>query len=205
MSSAIYANALPQAFEGNLRLDGSHTLNMALLTAGYTPDLVGHVHYSDVSASETAGSGYTTGGAALVSPSLILTPANSWTHLWGSALTVAYGQIIRPTSGNGHLYRAVVAGTTGGSSPAFPTVEGETVSDSGVVWACVGDAALVFSTGAPLWPGATFSTAFGVIYDTTTGVLVTLEDFGGTESPAAQTFVVTPDPILGWAVFTPPS
>lgn len=52
--------------------------------------------------------------------------------VWGGNTITPVGMQILP--GNGFFYYALTAGTTGGSSPAFPVVEGQTVNDNGVVW-----------------------------------------------------------------------
>jgi hypothetical protein len=211
-ASNIFANALPQAFAGNIHLTAD-TLKMALLTPAYTPDLVGQVHFSDVRNHEVIGAGYTADGVTLTGVSLTLTAANSWGVTWGAATPYTYGQVVKPATPNGFLYRCVVAGVSGGSAPAFPTTVGQTVTDGGgggVTWACLGDAILVFTSDPVTWAGATFSTAYAVIYDAQSGTyttepLIMLDTFATTESPSAQPFEVIPDSVLGWHYWSPPS
>lgn len=207
--ASLYANFFPQALAKNIHLV-SDTLKMGLLSGSYTPFLATDTHWSDVDGVEISGSGYTAGGVTLTSVSLTLTDAGSWSHTWTAANPYTYGTVIRPTSSNGFLYRCVVAGTSGGSQPSFPVVTGQTVTDSGVTWACLGQDALVFTTATASWSSATFDAAFGVIYDDQSGTastapLIALIDFLGTQSPSAQTFTVPPDPVNGWFLMSPPS
>ncbi len=208
-SANIYAQALKQAWQGAIALT-TDTLKMALLGSGYTPNLTADNHWSDISSHEITGTGYTAGGVTLTSVTLTLTAANSWSVQWAALTAYTYGQIVRPAVGNGFLYRCVVAGTSGGSAPSFPTVVGETVVDSGVTWACLGDAALVFTSDTAQWTSATFTADYAVIYDTQSGTpsaepLIVLNTFAAAQSPAAQTFQVIPDGTLGWFTFSPPS
>ena len=74
----------------------------------------------------------------------------------------------------------------------------------------MGDAILVFTSAAAVWPGATFTADYAVIYDAQSGTytsepLIVLETFAAPQSPAAQTYQVSPDPVLGWFYFSPPS
>lgn len=208
-SAQIYANALPQAFAKNINLT-SDTLKMALLGSGYTPNLLTDIHWSDISAHEVTGTGYSAGGVGLTSVTLTLTAANSWGVSWAATTVYAYGQIVAPATPNGFLYRCVAAGTSGGSAPTFPTIVGETVVDAGVTWACLGDAILVFTSATPTWTTATFSASFAVIYDAQTGTsstepLISLQTFAAPQSPSAQNYQAIPDPVLGWFAISPPS
>lgn len=46
------------------------------------------------------------------------------------------------------------------------------------------------------WPGATFTARYGVLYESVTGALAMLIDFGSLQEPSAQTFRVNvPDPL----------
>jgi len=48
--------------------------------------------------------------------------------------TYSLNQIVRPVVKNGHSYKCIVAGKTGGVAPTFPTGTNATVSDNTVVW-----------------------------------------------------------------------
>ena len=201
----IYANFLTNALAGTAVDLTADSFKVGLLGSGYTPDLTSDTFWSDISSHEITGTGYTAGGAAVTSPSLPLTPAASWTQLWAATTGYTYGQIIWPSSGS-LLYRCVVAGTSGGSAPTFPTVVGETVVDGSVTWAAIGDAVLVFTSSAAAWTTATFTASYAVIYDTTASdLLVVLNTFTSPQSPVAENFNVDPDPVLGWFAFSPPS
>jgi hypothetical protein len=211
-ASNFYAHLLPQAFAGNVHLT-SDTLKMALLTPAYAPDLFNHVEFNDVRNHEVIGPGYTANGVTLTTVSFTLTAANSWGVTWAAATPYTYGQVVKPPTPNGFLYRCVVAGVSGGSAPAFPTTVGQTVTDGGVggvTWACMGDAIVVFTSDPVNWTGATFSTAYAVIYDAQSGTyttepLILLDTFATTQNPSAQPFEVIPDSVLGWGYFSPPA
>lgn len=60
-----------------------------------------------------------------------------WTATTAVALADAVygvGQYVRPSVFNGFVYKATVAGTTGGAEPAWPTTIGATVVDGSVTW-----------------------------------------------------------------------
>lgn len=208
-SANIYGNAFLQMAEKNVSLTGD-TLKMALLGSGYTPDLATDTHWADIDSHEITGTGYTAGGVTLSDVSSTLTAANSWGTTWATG-TWTYGQIIRPPTGNNFLYRCVTPGTSSGSAPSFPTIVGETVTDSGgVVWACLGDAVWIFTSSTVAWIDATFSASYAAIYDAETGSastepLLALQTFSSAQSPSSQDFAVVPDPVLGWWAVSPPS
>ncbi len=205
----IYALALKGAWQGQINLT-SDTLKMALLGSGYTPNLTTDQHFSDVNSHEVTGAGYTAGGVTLASVTLTLTAANSWAQVWANTTGYSYGQIVRPSPGNGLLYRCVIAGISGGSAPTFPTNAGDTVVDGSVKWSCLGDAVLVFTSATAQWTTATFTADYAVIYDAQSGTpsaepLILLETFAAAQSPVAQTFQIPPDSVLGWFAFSPPA
>lgn len=211
MASNIYSNFLVKALGSSTHINlTSDTLKMGLLTSSYTPSLTSDTFWGDVNGNEVSGTGYTAGGASVTSATLTLTAANSWSVLRANTTSYSYGAIVRPASGNGNLYRAAVAGTSASVAPTYPTTVGQTVADGGVTWGCVGDAALVFSSASVGWVNATFTAAYGVIYDASPGTagtdpLILLITFSSTQSPSATNFTVLPDPTLGWFVFSPPS
>lgn len=53
---------------------------------------------------------------------------------WAASTVYTVGQYRIPTTDNGHLYRATVAGTSGASQPTWSTTGGATVVDGGVTW-----------------------------------------------------------------------
>lgn len=56
------------------------------------------------------------------------------------AVSTAYvlGDLVVPATPDGFYYVATTAGTSDGTAPTFPGVEGETVTDGTVVWTCAG-------------------------------------------------------------------
>lgn len=204
----FYHNAIAQAFAGDVKT--SDSLKMILLGSGYTPNLDTNVHYSDISANELAsGSGYTAGGAALSSISFAVTAANSWGDTWAASTTYAVGQVVIPASVNGYLYQNLTAGESGSSHPTYPTTFGETVSDSGCLWANVGSSISVFTSGAVSWSSATLTAYYAAIYDSTPGSsstdpLIALITFSGAVTSTGGTYAVDPDSNLGWAYLTLP-
>lgn len=140
------------------------------------------------------GGGYTAGGIALTGLALTTTAAAS-----GTAATVStvytLGQIVRPAASNGFLYQAVVAGTSGGTAPTWPTVVGTTVTDGTVTWLNIGSAVTQLTATAPSWTssGTGITASFALVYDSTTGTfpapltggtadVIGYYDFGGSQT-----------------------
>lgn len=202
-ASNKYGKALAAAMNGHINW-GADTIKMALMTSGYTPNLGSDQLWSGISANEITGTGYTAGGATLGSPTATETVANSWTTTWAATNAQVYGDVVRPTVGNGLLYMAVIpapgaaAANTGASQPTWPTVVGQTVADGSVTWACMGESITIFSSGSVSWASSTITAYYGVIYDATTGYLINLQTFTGAETDTNGTFVVAPDAVYGW-------
>ena len=157
-------------------------------------------------ANEVSGTGYTANGATLGSKTLTLTAANSWATTAATSTVYTLGRIVRPSAGNGYLYRATVAGTSGGSAPTWPTVVGQTVTDGTVTWTNVGSSILQFDAADPSWAASTITARYAVIYDRTpasdaTRPLLFLIDFGSNQSTTNGTFAITFD-ALGFGVIT---
>lgn len=207
VSANIYANAFDQAFQGNIKWP-SDTLKMLLLSSSYTPNLTSHIHYSDVSADEITGTGYTAGGAALSTVTHVVTGASSWSVTWTASTAYSVGQIVVPTTSNGYVYRVSVAGTSAASAPTFPTTVGETVTDGGVTWVNAGESVTVFSSAAVSWSSSTLTASYAVIYDSSSGSastdpLICLINFGESVASSGGTYSVTPDSHVGWFAITP--
>jgi hypothetical protein len=98
-NNGLYAS-FPKAAIGNL--DSGVTINYitstvkcGLLTSGYTPSQTSHMHYSDVSANEATGTGYTAGGQNLASKACTITSLTTYftaaNVTWASStITAAY-------------------------------------------------------------------------------------------------------------------
>ncbi|HRP25947.1 hypothetical protein [Thauera sp.] len=121
---ALYNEFKEELFLGNINLYG-HTLKMILVT-GYTPNIDSHNGYSDVSASEESGTGYTSGGSTLGNKGVTKDTTNdrakfdaddvTWTGLnvgtpshailyddsHASKCLVAYWEVTTPTNGGNY-------------------------------------------------------------------------------------------------------
>ena len=189
----------------NLTTITTNTIKCMLLGAGYTPNYDTHDFLDDVVASEVTGTGYTAGGATLASVTSTYTAANSWATAAATSTAYALDAIVRPSTGNGFVYRATNAGTSGGSAPTWPTVIGQTVTDGSVVWECFGSGVLQLDAADPSWASSTITARYALIYDSTpatnaTRPLLALIDQGAAVSSTSATFTVQL-PALGFAVF----
>lgn len=150
------------------------TIVATLHTNSYTPNRDTHAYVSDLTNEVANGAGYTTGGKTLASKSISYVAANSWAQT--AAVSTAYnvGEVRRPSTGNGFLYRVAVAGTSSGTAPTWPTTIGATVTDGGVTWTCVGKGAVMLDAADLSW---TTFTATGirhvVLSDRTPGTAAT--------------------------------
>lgn len=163
----------------------SDSIVLTLHTSSYTPNLDTHDYVNDLTNELSTANGYTSGGATLGSKTLTYTAADSWATT--AAISTAYtvDRVVRPSTGNGFLYRCVVAGTSGGSAPTWPTVIGQTVTDGTVTWECAGRGIIVFDAVDTVWSSpSTFGPwRYGVLSDRTPGTaatqpLIGLIDFG---------------------------
>lgn len=180
----------------------SDDLRMTLHTAAYTPDLDVHDYVNDLTNELPTGGGYTSGGLAVAAKSITTTLASVWGVQRANATAYAVDDVVRPAAANGHLYRAVTAGTTGGVVPAFPTVLGDVVVDGGVTWQNVGRAVVVIGFTDPSWAAATFGPArYAVLSDRTPAgagsqPLVGLIDFVTDRTGGGGAFAITMHPAL---------
>jgi hypothetical protein len=187
------------------------SIRLALMATAYTPaaDLTGIAVYSDISASEASGTGYTGGvgnGIAVPTPAMTTTYANSFATTWAASTAYTAGQVIRPGTGNGHLYMAVTSGTSAATTPTFPTASGQDVTDSGVVWTEIGTSLTKFSSGNVVSASMSLTgIQYGWIYDATTTNkdLICLLDFGSQKTWTSTVVTFTPDANLGWVYLTP--
>jgi hypothetical protein len=182
-------------------------LKARLHTSSYVPNLDTHETIADLT-NEVTGTGYSAGGVALASKTVTVTAADSWGTARANTTAYAVGDIVRPSTGNGHLYRCIVAGTSAGAPPTFPTVSGQTVTDGSVTWAEIGRGLVQLDAADPSWSSATIS---GIRYmviakDTGTGStspLLWLIDFGSDQAVTNGTFTAQLH-TLGLEVFSTP-
>lgn len=184
----------------------SDTIKVLLTTSSYAPNLDTHETKADIT-NEVVGTGYTAGGATLGSKTITYTPADSWGTARANTTAYAVGDIVRPAAPNGHLYRCIIAGTTAGAPPTYPTVSGNTVADGSVTWAEIGRGVTQIDSADPSWAGATITARYAVAYKSTgvdaTSPLLFLIDFGGDVSSTAATFQITVH-ALGWLTHSTP-
>lgn len=200
-----YASAISNAFGstaggGAPNIDYlSDTINLALVTSAYTPNLTTDDFWNDVVANEVTGTGYTANGATLGTKTLTITAANSWSVQWAAATAYTTGRIVRPTTGNGFLYRSTGAGSSHATTePTWPTTIGATVVDNGVTWTCVGRTIIQWDGADVSWASSTVTARYAVLYDRTpatdaTRPLIGLFDFGSNQTTNNGTFAVTFD------------
>lgn len=189
-----YAGGLSKILNKEVDLD-TDTLKIMLLTSSYTPDPA-HDYQADLT-NEVTGDGYTAGGATLAGVSVSVVAAASLAA-WAGTTAYRVGQVRRPISSNGFIYRCIEAGTSGGSEPAWPTTVGETISDGTVTWACVGSHLLKLDATNPSWSNSTITARYAVVVDTTpanpsANPVIGYCDFGENVSSSAGTFSITFD------------
>jgi hypothetical protein len=110
----LYAKFPENALGGNSGGDSpidflTDTIKCALVTSSYTPNQTTHEWWSDVSANDVSGTGYTAGGAALasktISASSLVTTLDAADPSWSSStITARYAVFYKDTG-------------TGGTSP----------------------------------------------------------------------------------------
>jgi hypothetical protein len=207
---ALTATLQPSFFKAllNKEIDfDSDTIKAILLTSSYTPD-VAHDYKNDLTNEVANGNGYTTGGFTLTGVSMAVVLANAWSVARANSTAYVAGDIVKPASGNGFLYRALTSGTSGGSVPTYPTTIGGTVVDGGVTWECVGRAGVVLDGSDAVWDPATITARYCALVDVTPGTdatrpIIGLVDFGVDKSSEAGPFTIA-WAAVGIAVITVP-
>lgn len=67
-------------------------------------------------------------------------------NIWKASKAYVAGQVITPTTPNGHSYQCSTAGTSGASEPTWPTGSGDTVADGSAVWTEIGTEYIPYSS-----------------------------------------------------------
>ena len=197
-----YRQAPAKAFNKQIDFD-SDTLVWTLHTSTYAPNQDTHAFVSDLTNELTAGGGYTAGtasggGLAIASPTVTHTAANSWGVSRANSTAYAVDDVVRPSTGNGFLYRCAVAGTSHTSPPTFGTVLGRETAEGGgtVVWECVGTGAIVLGCTDPTWSSFTAGPCrYAVLSDRTsasnaTNPLIGYVDFGTDKTGGGGNFTI---------------
>lgn len=188
-----YANGAKRFVSGDIDWD-AHTIKAALVSSAYTPSQAHEFYSTSVNANEITGTGYTGGGIALASKAATVIEANSATARAASTV-YQVGDIVRPATANGRIYKAVVAGTSGAGTPSYTTTGGREVADGTVVWVEAGVAYVRFTCAALAWNSSTLTARYVVFYrDATAGTLdflIGYGDFGQNESTSNGTFSIT--------------
>lgn len=202
----LYGKALANLLGGEVAGDTfavdflSDTIKCLLTTNAHTPNLDTHETKSDIT-NEVVGTGYVARGTTLGAKTITYTAANTWGVTRANTTAYAFGDVVKPSGGNGHLYRCVVAGTTAGAPPTFPTTPQATVADGSVTWAEVGRGITAIDCSDPSWAASTITARYGVVYKDTgvdgTSVLLALIDFGGDISTTNGTFLITVPAAMG--------
>lgn len=181
----------------------THTMNGMLITSSYTPNLDSDHFVSTIRANEVAASGsYAANGSAIAFTASYVAAASATARANTTAYSV--GEIVRPATTNGHVWRAVVAGTSAGSEPAamttFSGAAGQSVTDGSVTWAEAGRGyvKLAPTPASVSWTSATITARYLVIADFNPGTdatrpLLAVIDFGSNQTSTAGTFTVTFD------------
>lgn len=189
---SVFSKAVERSCKGEI-LENSHTFKIMALTSSYTPALDTDDVKADIVANEATGTNWSAGGQTLGSVTLTRTVANSWPTARANSTAYALGDIVRPASGNGHLYRCVAAGTSHSSIPTYPTTPGKTVVETGgVEWAECGTAGIVFDAADVSVATVTLTARYFVIYDDThaSDALFLLYDPGTSVAPVAGTLTI---------------
>lgn len=103
VTATLYTPGKLNLVNGQINL-GSDTLKVALLGSGYTPNADTHANWSDVSANEVSGTGYTANGATLSNAATAQDSTNHRAYLsaddttWpASTITARYAVLMKWT------------------------------------------------------------------------------------------------------------
>lgn len=167
-----------------------HEWKATLHAAAMTPNLETWAYQSDLTNELSTGGGYTAGGLTLSGKTVTYIDDTSATA-WVANTAYAAGDIVRPSSANGHVYICTVAGTSHATDEPVWTTQAndEQPSDNGVIWVEYGIGYIKVDCSDIQWTstGAGFSADFCVISDTNSGdvatnPLICLISFGETKS-----------------------
>lgn len=142
-TAGVGANVVLAGIANNL-----YNLNGAGASAFPTITIVSTTQVKIVNIS-VIGQAASSGGTLTVSTIPIISTFVPSYPVWTTAVSYAVNSIITPTISNGHYYKAIQAGTSGGVQPTFPTGTGQQVADGSVIWRESG----LLNSAAPPPPG----------------------------------------------------
>jgi len=195
-----YGKALIQILNAEVDLDDGMVWTLHSSSYAINPDTDDYVN--DLTNELPTASGYTAGGIAAGVGARTYTAANAWAVSRANTTAYVVDDVVRPAVANGFLYRCAVAGTSGGSPPAFSTVLGRETADGGtVVWETVGRGIFMINFADPVWGGASFTARYAVLSDRTAGAasaqpLVGYVDFGSDKTGLGGNFTIQQHPNL---------
>ncbi len=202
-----YGSALAKLGNKEIDLD-TDTLKAALVSSSYTPNRDTDDYWDDVVANEVTGTNWAANGVTLTTVAFGVIAANSWATARANSTAYTVGQVVRPSTGNGFLYMCIVAGTSAGSAPTYPTSYGGTVTDGGVTWLCIARGAVRLDADDISVATVTVTgVRYIVVYDRSpasdgTRPLIGYFDLGSDQAATAGTVSVTFDATgLGWQLF----
>ena len=199
----------------------SDNFRMILLTSSYTPQVPTDSEYSNVSADETSGTGYTTGGVALGSLSLYYTAdattlpvivaggtgyaASSTFNVTVSGGTSTTAAVVSVTTNASGVVTTVNSVVTRGNYSVLSTNPVATTGGTGTGLTLTMTWDVAWSTGAGTWTNSTITAKYAVVVHTaavgapvSTDLLcgyVDLNVGGGSVSSTNASFTVTPNAV----------
>lgn len=182
-----YKQGALKFLDGTLDWD-TGTWKIALFTSTDTPDVDTDTTYINTN-EVTTGGGYTQDSKTLTTPAVTAVVDSSAT---AHAISTNYdvGDIVRPASANGYVYRCIVAGQSSGTAPTWAsyTTIGISFTDNTVTWENAGTSFVKLTAANVSWTTSTITARYAKIYDDTTNDLVFLVDFGQDESSSNGNF-----------------
>lgn len=107
---------------------------------------------------------------------------------WAASTAYSLGDLRKPTTENGYIYKCTSAGTSGTTEPTWPTTIDTTVVDSGATWTCwsenVSESEITPGNGY-IANGATMTTIAAAIDTVTNKVDITADNVTWTAAAGA--------------------
>ena len=107
----LYGNFMVSLMNKLIDMD-TDDIKMSLHGAAYSPNLATDDFFNDASSELGTSGGYTVGGVSLTTKSVGIVEANSWSRSRANSTAYRLGELVKPASGNGFVYRCSVAGTS---------------------------------------------------------------------------------------------